>query len=185
MTAGVGILHKEYHEEEFSRTGGIMQMVQLWVNLPAKDKYTAPTYQPITRKQMGVYSLPDNAGEVEVIAGEYYGTKGPARVFTPIELYNVTLKTNGLATIVLPANYNTSLLVIEGDVTVNQQSTIMENHLALFENQGEEFTIKATRDSKILIMSGQPINEPIAARGPFLMNTMDEIQQAYEDFYNG
>jgi hypothetical protein len=185
MTAGAGILHKEYHEKEFSRTGGIMQMVQLWVNLPAKDKFTPPTYQPITRKEIGIHALPNDAGEVEVIAGEYCGTKGPARVFTPIELYNIHLKANGSATVVLPANYNTSLLVIEGDVVVNKDTKTPENHLALFNNHGEMFEITASVASKILIMSGLPIKEPIASRGPFLMNTMEEIRQAYEDYHNG
>src|SRR6187431_792019 len=118
MTAGSGILHKEYHEEEFSKKGGAFQMVQLWVNLPAKDKTSTPKYQAITRSQMGKFQLPDNGGTVEVIAGEYNGVKGPATTFTPIQMYNVRLKKGATVTLNLPENFNTGILVVEGNVKV-------------------------------------------------------------------
>ncbi len=185
MTAGGGILHKEYHEAEFSKKGGIMQMVQLWVNLPAKNKLTPPTYQPITREKMGQFALPNNGGSVEVIAGEYSKIKGPAKTFSPIELYNVRLNASGEATFSLPSSYNTAILVIEGNVTINDSQVAPFDHFVLFKNEGEVINVKANEHSIVLLLSGEPVNEPIAARGPFLMNTMDEIKVAFDDYYNG
>lgn len=185
MTAGGGILHKEYHEAEFSKKGGIMQMVQLWVNLPAKNKLTPAAYQPITKDKMGTFELPDNEGVVEVIAGSFSKVKGPAKTFTPIELYNVRLNVKGEATFNLPRNFNTAILVIEGEVIVNNGQVAPVNHFVLFKNEGETVNIKANEKSIVLLLSGEPINEPIAARGPFLMNTMDEIKVAFDDYYNG
>ena len=180
MTAGSGILHKEYHEEEFSRKGGVFQMVQLWVNLPAKDKKTKPGYQEITNAKMGRYNLPNDKGFVEVIAGEYDGIKGPASTFTPIEMYNARIKKDAEVKFSFPENYNTGLLVIDGNVKVNGINAHAD-HFVLLKNDGEEFTINATEDSIILILSGEPIDEPIVAYGPFVMNTWDEIEQAIHD----
>jgi redox-sensitive bicupin YhaK (pirin superfamily) len=184
MTAGSGLLHKEYHEEEFSRKGGAFQMVQLWVNLPAKDKKTNPKYQEITNAKMGRYDLPGDKGLVEVIAGEYNNVKGPASTFTPIEMYNARIKKDAEATFSFPSNYNTGLLVIEGNVKVNDINAHAD-HFVLLKNDGEEFTINATEDSIILILSGEPINEPIVAYGPFVMNTWEEIEQAVQDVNAG
>ena len=180
MTAGSGILHKEYHEEEFSRKGGVFQMVQLWVNLPARDKKTKPGYQEITNAKMGRYNLPDDKGFVEVIAGEYDGVKGPASTFTPIEMYNARIKKDAEVKFSFPENYNTGLLVIDGNVKVNGVNAHAD-HFVLLKNDGDEFTINATEDSIILILSGEPIDEPIVAYGPFVMNTWDEIEQAIHD----
>jgi len=180
MTAGSGILHKEYHEEEFSRKGGTFQMVQLWVNLPAKDKKTTPKYQEITNAKMGRYNLPGEKGFVEVIAGEYNGVKAPASTFTPIEMYNARIKKGAEVSFIFPANYNTGLLVIEGNIKVNGINA-HSDHFVLLKNDGQEFTVNATEDSIILILSGEPIDEPIVAYGPFVMNTWDEIEQAIHD----
>lgn len=185
MTAASGILHKEYHEENFSKTGGDFQMVQLWVNLPAKDKKGPAKYQALVNANINKVSLPDNAGLVEVIAGDYQGTKGLANTFTPIHLLNVKLKYGGKADFDFPVNYNTALLVVEGSITVNDKEKVRADHFALFENKGETFGIQAESDAVVLILSGEPINEPIAAHGPFVMNTRDELVQAFQDYNDG
>jgi hypothetical protein len=185
MTAASGILHKEYHEKEFCSQGGEFHMVQLWTNLPAKDKKAKPKYQAITNENMGKSILPDNAGIIEVISGEYFGTKGPAETFTPINLMNAKLNSGGKANFSFPANYNTALLVIEGSIRLNENNEIPTNNFVLFGVTGEDFTIEAKENSIILIMSAEPLNEPIAAAGPFVMNTRQEILEAYEDYSQG
>ncbi|HRE37126.1 MAG TPA: pirin family protein [Chitinophagaceae bacterium] len=184
MTAGSGLLHKEYHEEDFSKTGGLFQMVQLWVNLPAAYKKTKPKYQEITNDMMGKAFLKDNKSYVEVIAGEYNGAKGPASTFTPMHVYNVKMKKGASATMNLPSHYNTGFLVIEGNVTMND-SSVATDHFVLFKNDGEEIIIEAMEDAVVLVLSGEPINEPIAAYGPFLMNTWAEVEQAIQDVNAG
>lgn len=184
MTAGAGILHKEYHEQEFSRRGGPFEMVQLWVNLPAKDKGTRPGYQELAAAGMGKVTLPDAAGTVNVIAGEFNGVKGPAHTFTAVNLFDIKLKRGGiLQTSIAPA-HNTALLVIEGAVTVNGEQA-NEHAFVLFGSEGEVIDIEAAADSVILLMSGEPINEPIASYGPFVMNTQEEILDAIKDFQAG
>lgn len=182
MTAASGVLHKEYHEETFSREGGDFQMVQLWVNLPAKDKMSTPKYQAISNADM--IRVPVENGEVEIIAGEFNGVKGPGSTFSPVHMMNAKLKTGGKATFSFPAHYNTVLLVVEGSAKVNGE-LVKTDHLALFENAGEEFTVEANEDTIALILSGEPLNEPIAAHGPFVMNTREELIQAFDDFNRG
>lgn len=184
MTAASGVLHKEYHETEWSKKGGIFQMVQLWVNLPAKDKMSPPKYQAIKNDQMGVFPLSNGKGEIEIIAGEYEGVKGPASTFTPIHMMNAKLEKGGEATFSFPASYTTCAVVIEGEVTINER-TFSANQFVLFANDGEEFDVKANVPSKVLVLSGQPLNEPIAAQGPFVMNTRQELWQAFADFQDG
>jgi len=184
MTAGSGLLHKEYHEKEFSKKGGPFQMVQLWVNLPAKDKKISPKYQEITNSKMGRYNLPGEKGYVEVIAGEYGGVKGPATTFTPIHAYNARLKKDAKLDLSFSKEYNTGLLVIEGNVKVNGINAHAD-HFVLLKNDGEDLSIETTEDSIILILSGEPINEPIVAYGPFVMNTWEEIEQAVDDVNAG
>ena len=184
MTAGSGLLHKEYHEEEFSKRGGAFQMVQLWVNLPAKYKKTSPKYQEITNAMMSKWYLPNEKGYVEVIAGEYKGVKGPASTFTPMYVYNARLKKDARLDLSFPTEFNTGLLVIEGNVKVNSIN-VHADHFALLKNDGKEFTIEATEDSIVLVLSGEPINEPIVAYGPFVMNTWEEIEQAVNDVNAG
>ncbi len=185
MTAASGVLHKEYHEEEWSKTGGDFQMVQLWVNLPKKDKMSTPKYQAIKKDEINRYTLVGNAGVIEVIAGEYNGTKGSASTFTTLNMLNAKLNKNGKASFDFPANYSTALLVVEGSITVNGEEKVPTDHLALMANDGEQFEIEALENSIVLILSGEPINEPIASQGPFVMNTKEEIQQAFEDYNHG
>jgi redox-sensitive bicupin YhaK (pirin superfamily) len=185
MTAGSGILHKEYHEKEFSRKGGPFQMVQLWVNLPSKDKMTSPKYQGIENKDMGKYFLPEKGGAVDIIAGVYEGIKGPATTFSPANLFNAKIVSGASVDLHFPENFNTGLLVIEGEIKVNESKSVNEDNFVLFKHEGENIKIEALKNSIVLILSGEPIDEPIASYGPFLMNTEAEIQQAYDDFYNG
>ncbi len=184
MTAASGVLHKEFHETEWAKEGGIFQMVQLWVNLPAKDKMSKPKYQAIKNTEMTKVDLGEN-GFVEVIAGEYDSKKGPASTFSPINMMNAKLKKGGKSDFSFPANFNTAALVIEGSILVNSEEKVPTDNFVLFENEGENFTIEATEDSIVLIISGEPLNEPIFPHGPFVMNTREEIIQAFDDYNNG
>ena len=185
MTAASGVLHKEYHEEGFSKAGGDFQMVQLWVNLPAKHKMSKPKYQGFSNDKINKYELPDDMGIVEVIAGQYKDVKGSASTFTPLNMLNTKLKKRGKVDFSFPEQYNTALLVIEGTVTVNDTEVVPTDHFVLFENKGEEFSIKTSDDATVLVLSGEPINEPIAAQGPFVMNTREELKQAISDYNLG
>lgn len=185
MTAASGILHKEYHEESWSKAGGDFQMVQLWVNLPAKYKLSNPKYQAITNSQINRFILENGQGEIEVIAGQFKNIKGAASTFSPINLFNAKLNKGAKTEFNSPAKFNTALLVIEGNITVNDSELVKVDHFVLFENKGETFTVLANEVSTVLILSGEPINEPIAAHGPFVMNTREEIMQAYDDFNKG
>lgn len=187
MTAASGVLHKEYHEEEFSRQGGLFQMVQLWVNLPAKEKMSEPKYQGIKNKDIPRVDLPDGKGYVEVISGAFQGIKGKASTFTPVHLQNAKINKSAKAIFEFPSHYNTAMVIVRGSVKVNDSGEVVTtDHFVLFENQGETFTIEAVDDNTVvLVMSGEPINEPIAAHGPFVMNTRQEILQAFEDVNMG
>lgn len=184
MTAGAGLLHKEYHEAGYSKTGGPFQMVQLWVNLPARFKKTKPKYQEIINASMGRHILADGKSYMEVIAGEYRGTKGPAFTFTPMQVYNARLVKGAAAILNLDARHNTGILVIEGKAVINS-SEVPADHFVLFKNDGEEIKIEAVEDTILLVLSGEPIDEPIAAYGPFLMNTWPEVEQAIQDVNTG
>ncbi len=184
MTAGAGILHKEYHEQEFSKKGGPFEMIQLWVNLPAKNKLTSPKYQAITAGQMGKVELENNSGLVNVIAGSFNGNQGPATTFTPVNMFDIRLNNGGKLSTSLPTNHNTILLVVSGEVEVNGQKAGTHD-LVLFKNDGEEISISAAKDSVLLLLSGEPINEPIAQYGPFVMNTRQELEEAFEEFQSG
>lgn len=185
MTAASGVLHKEFHEEEWSKKGGEFQMVQLWVNLPAKDKMSTPKYQAIKNDSVPRVQLDSNGSELEVIAGEFEHVKGVASTFTPINMWNAHLKEGAEVKLNFPSNYNTVLLVIEGEIEVNGTDKAPTDHLVLMGNDGEEFSVKASLDSKVLVLSGEPINEPIAAHGPFVMNTRQELMEAFNDFNEG
>ena len=184
MTAASGVLHKEYHEKEWSKTGGEFQMVQLWVNLPAQFKMSKPRYQAIKREEYGRFDLPDGTGVVEVIAGNYEGVKGPAQTFTPIEMYNVRVKAGAEVLFSLPQQYNTGVVMIEGSVTLNDKQ-VDTDHFALFANNGTDIKLQATTDAIVLLISGEPIDEPIISYGPFVMNTRQEIIEAYDDLNKG
>lgn len=184
MTAGSGLLHKEFHEKESNREGGPFQMVQLWVNLPAKDKMTEPKYQAITNAEMGRVDL-EKGGFVEIIAGEFDGVKGPATTFSPVHLYNLKMKQGERIELSYPDGFTTALLAIEGSAKLNENETLPHNNLALFERSGESFTVEALEVGVFLLMSGEPLNEPIAQYGPFLMNYSHEIAQAVDDYRQG
>ncbi len=184
MTAAKGVLHKEYHETEWAKEGGIFQMVQLWVNLPSTDKMSDPKYQSIKNSDMKKVDLGEN-GFIEIIAGTYQNQQGPATTFSPVHMMNAKLKKGGKAIFDFPADFNTAALVIEGSIVVNGEEKVGTDHLALFKNEGENFTIEATEDAVVLIISGQPLNEPIYPHGPFVMNSREEIIQAFEDYNLG
>lgn len=178
MTAGSGILHKEYHEEKFGVTGGNMQMLQLWVNLPRAAKMSAPGYQTLLKEQMGKVDLPANAGKVLVIAGSFNGVKGPASTFIPINMYRVLLNKEGGVHFSLPKLHNTGVLVTKGSLLLNEFSKAKEKDFILFKNNGEDITVKALEDSEFIVLDGEPINEPVVQYGPFVMNTPVEINEA-------
>ncbi|AZA88374.1 pirin family protein [Chryseobacterium shandongense] len=184
MTAAKGVLHKEYHEKEWAKAGGIFQMVQLWVNLPSVYKMSCPKYQAIRNTDMTKADLGEN-GFIEIIAGTYEDQKGPASTFSPVNVMNAKLKKDGKAEFNFPADFNTAALIIEGSISVNKEDKIPVNHFVLFKNEGETFSIEAKEDSIILIISGMPLNEPIYAHGPFVMNSRKEIMQAFEDYNLG
>ena len=185
MTAASGVLHKEYHEKEYSKKGGEFHMVQLWVNLPSSDKMSKPKYQSIVNHDISKYYLPNNIGRIEIIAGEHNGIKGLASTFTPVHLMNGYFNEGASETFHFPSNFNTALLVLEGKVKINGNQIVDTDQFALFKNDGETFEVTAMEQSLFLLLSGEPINEPIAAHGPFVMNTRQEIIQAFEDFNDG
>lgn len=185
MTAGSGIMHKEYHEKEFQKTGGTFHMIQLWISLPKKDKLTNPKYQELKKENMGSLQLPNNNGYVEIIAGEFQGIKGPAYTFSPINIYILNLKSNGALVFKEPGNYNTGILVLSGDLNINDTKSI-ENDFILFENKEGSIEIdNVISDSKLIILSGEPLNEPAVAGGPFIMNTKEELRKAALDYREG
>ncbi|MDT9335264.1 pirin family protein [Clostridium perfringens] len=185
MTAASGIMHKEYHETEFSKNGGIFHMVQLWVNLPKDKKMIEPKYQPLLKEEMGVLKLDNDKGEISIISGEVNGVKGPANTFTNINLYNINLKNYGNTTLSEPKNFNTAILILKGEAKVNEDKICKEGDFIVFENvEGEILLESLTEESLFLVLSGEPINEPVVSHGPFVMNTLGEILDAYEDFRN-
>ena len=183
MTAASGVLHKEFHEKEWSKKGGIFQMVQLWVNLPAQYKMSAPKYQAIKNADIPRYT--SEGVEMEVIAGDYKGVAGIASTFSPVNMLNVKLSKGATADFSFPSHYNTAVLVIEGNVLVNNIDEAPTDHFVLMENDGETFRVTAQDDAIVLVLSGEPLNEPIVAYGPFVMNTREEIVQAFEDVRAG
>jgi redox-sensitive bicupin YhaK (pirin superfamily) len=184
MTAASGVLHKEYHEREFSRRGGTFQMAQLWVNLPKAHKRDAPRYQAIEADTFGVHELADGAGRVRVLAGEYRGVKGPAKTFTPIDVYDVSLHERGQIELSFPAHHNLAILVMKGDADVNGTG-VTEHDFIVFENDAERVQIEASAETQLLVLSGEPIDEPVVQYGPFVMNTEAEIRDAFRDFSAG
>ena len=185
MTAASGILHEEFHAEAFARSGGPLEMVQLWVNLPARDKMSAPGYQGIVDRDIPDLALKDDAGRLRLIAGEFDGTRGPARTFTDIDVWDIRLNAGKSATFDVHQGRNTALVVLHGAVEVNGQEVVREGQLALFERDGSQVRLEANNDAVLLILSGEPIDEPIVGHGPFVMNTDAEIQQAFVDFQSG
>lgn len=184
MTAASGLVHEEMHGRQFSKTGGIFEMVQLWVNLPAKEKSANPKYQGIKDADIPKIELKDGKGSVRVIAGNYDGRKGPTSTFTPIDMLDVRLTKGATQTFSAPKGYTTVVFVLKGQLQVAGE-TVTDAELAVLDKVETEFELTATEDSKILILIGEPIDEPIVGYGPFVMNTWPEIRQAFDDFENG
>jgi len=185
MTAASGIVHEEFHSEDFARSGGTLEMVQLWVNLPARDKMADAGYQGILDRDIPRIALKDNAGSVRLIAGEFDGQRGPARTFTPIDVWDLRLNAGKLLSLDLHEGRNTALVVLRGSVRINGLESAHPGQLALFEREGERLTLEASEDAVILLLSGEPIDEPIVGHGPFVMNTEQEIHQAFADYQSG
>ncbi|WP_104750464.1 pirin family protein [Helicobacter cynogastricus] len=185
MSAGAGILHEEFHSKEFSQTGGVFQVVQLWVNLPKAHKKTPPNYQAISAKDIPSMPIAEKCGHLRVIAGNFQGTKGPAHTFSPINLWDTTLSSEAIFHVNLPKNHHCLLLVLEGQLHLNDQEIIQEGELASFQKEGQNLHIQALKPAKFLLLSGEPLAEPVAGYGPFVMNTQEEIAQALRDYQNG
>jgi redox-sensitive bicupin YhaK (pirin superfamily) len=185
MTAGKGTVHEEFHSEDFSRQGGTLQMVQLWVNLRAKDKTAPPGYQTLLKAQIPTLELPQAAGALRVIAGAYGGHKGPAKTFTPINLWDVNLGAGKSAELPLPDGHTTMLLVLSGEVVVDGGQLAREGDLAIFDRAGKGIRAHAKTGTQLLVMDGEPFDEPVVGHGPFVMNSRAEIQQAFEDYQLG
>ncbi|QLB16052.1 quercetin 2,3-dioxygenase [Mannheimia granulomatis] len=185
MTAGSGIMHEEMHSENFAKTGGVFEMVQLWVNLPKKDKMTTPKYQAIAAAEIPTVTLADNAGTVRVIAGELLGSQGAASTFSPINMWDTHLNAGSKAEFTLPSSHNLVILVLSGTVQIGGEAIARSGELVTFERGGSELVIEANNDSKLLILTGEPLNEPVVGYGPFVMNSKEEILQAINDVKSG
>ena len=183
MTAGKGIVHDEFHSEDFSKKGGVFEMVQLWINLPKKHKMTEPKYQEIDRKSIPTISLGDKI-KLRVIAGSFEETKGPSSTYTKVNLYDITSKGNKRISLNFEDGTNTVILVMSGELKV-ENKYFKNKDILIFERQGTHLDLKVSDNFKGLILNGDPINEPIVAHGPFVMNTKEEIYQAFSDFQNG
>jgi redox-sensitive bicupin YhaK (pirin superfamily) len=185
MTAASGVVHEEFHQSEFTRRGGVLEMVQLWVNLPAKFKMSAPKYQTLLDRDIPAVALPDGIATVRVIAGQFQGSKGPASTFTPINLWDMRLARGARTELSLPEGHNTALLVLRGSLRLNASKIASDAAFALFDRAGREIAVEAQSETSALLLSGEPIHEPIVGRGPFVMNTEEEIQQAMRDYQSG
>jgi redox-sensitive bicupin YhaK (pirin superfamily) len=185
MTAAGGILHEEFHSREFTRRGGVIEMVQLWVNLPAKDKMAPPGYQTLLDAEIPSVELPGGAGRVRVIAGEFEGRRGPARTFTPIDVRDMRLARGATVRFRATEGHTLALVVLHGTVQVNDEAIAREGQLVHLDRAGEDVAIEANGDATVLWLSGEPIDEPIVGYGPFVMNTEAEIRQAIDDFHRG
>jgi redox-sensitive bicupin YhaK (pirin superfamily) len=185
MTAAGGIIHEEYHSPGFARAGGPFRMVQLWVNLPAKDKMGPAGYQGILKADIPVVKLPNRAGTARVIAGDYRGTKGAARTFTPINVWDLSVNAGANLNLDLPARHTAMIIVLTGHVTIADRQEAGEAEMVLLGREGGEIAIRADGDAKLLVLTGEPIDEPIVGYGPFVMNSEAEIRQAAEDFNSG
>lgn len=185
MTAGAGILHEEFHSWAYTRSGGPFRMVQLWVNLPAKHKSAAPGYQSISDASIPVVNLPQDAGYARVIAGTFEGKKGPAHTFTPINVWDVRLNKGATADLAIPMGHTSMVIVLAGQAIANGSQTVGEGEMVLFDREGEGVTLSANSDASLLVLTGEPINEPVVWHGPFVMNTEEEIESAIADFQSG
>lgn len=182
MTAGGGILHDEFHSQDFTERGGVMEMAQLWVNLPAEHKMVEPGYQAIKASDIPTVSL--DGGDLRLIAGQYQGIEGPAETYSPLNVWDLSMTTNNQQTLSMPAGWNTIVVVLKGAVNINQRS-VEVNDTVIFDPEHTELLIEAEADSTLLVLSGEPLNEPVVGAGPFVMNSQEEIMQAFDDFKRG
>ncbi len=185
MTAGAGILHEEFHSEAFTQSGGTLEMVQLWVNLPARHKMTAPDYQAIVDANIPRVALAGDTGTVRVIAGQYGDARGPAHTFSPMQVWDLKLQAGSLTELPATEGWNTALVVLHGSVRINGQHAAHDGQLVVLDAQGAGLSIEATTDATVLLLSGEPIDEPVVGHGPFVMNSWKEIDQAIVDFNSG
>lgn len=185
MTAAGGILHEEYHSPAFAKKGGPFKMVQLWVNLPAKDKMASAGYQAIASADVPVVDLPDSAGRARIIAGELRGAKGPAQTFTPINVWDMHLNRDTDLTLDVPNGHTAMLVVLGGHVIVNGTQEAGEAEMVLLSREGSTVAVHADDEAMLLVLTGEPIDEPIVGYGPFVMNSQAEIKQAIDDFNSG
>jgi len=184
MTAASGVVHEEYHSDRFAKEGGTLEMVQLWVNLPAKDKMSPPRYQGILDSQIPKVDLLNDSGVARVIAGDFVGTVGPAKTFTPINVWDIQLNPGGTTTLTVPAGHTSLLVVQAGNAQIND-TPMKAVELASFEPEGDSISVRADSSARLLVLSGQPLNEPVIGQGPFVMNTRDQIRQAIQDYQAG
>lgn len=185
MTAGGGLLHEEFHSRDFTRKGGTFEVVQLWVNLPARHKMIEPAYQAIGRDNIPEVILPGDAGTVRVIAGQYDGHKGPARTFSPMYVWDMRLRRDATAAFEIPEGWTTAVVVLRGTVLVNAAEVVREAQFGLLDRSGTSVSLEANNDATLLLLAGEPIEEPVVGYGPFVMNTPEQIHQAVEDFNSG
>lgn len=185
MTAGRGIQHEEYHSPAYARSGGAFRMVQLWVNLPAKDKGVPAGYQTLLAADIPNVALPDGAGHLRIIAGNYDGAHGPARIFSPLNVWDAVLHQGRHVTLDLPEGHNSAIVSLEGKLIVNGAEELGSAQFALLGTAGTQVSVQAAVESSFLVLTGAPLNEPIAGYGPFVMNTQEEIQQAINDMRTG
>jgi hypothetical protein len=185
MTAGSGLLHEEFHSQDFTKNGGAFEVVQLWVNLPAKDKMVDPGYQAITRASIPSVDLPNDAGTARIIAGEYGEHKGPARTFSQMQVWDMRLQPGKHTEFDLPEGWTAAVIVLHGTVLVNDAEIVREAQFALFDRAGGRIALEANNEATLLLLGGEPIDEPIVGHGPFVMNTAEQIREAIQDFNSG
>lgn len=185
MTAGSGVVHEEFHAPAFSKTGGILHMIQLWVNLPKAHKMTSPAYQDIMDKDIPRINADSGNGYLRIIAGECKEVNGAAHTFSPVHLYDIRLEKDASTNFRLPVDFNTAILVLSGKIKVSGETEAKSTDFILFNHEGEDIGIQAEEPSTLLLLSGEPLNEPVVSYGPFVMNTQEEIHQAFVDFNSG
>ncbi|MGE3975265.1 MAG: pirin family protein [Bdellovibrionales bacterium] len=185
MTAGAGLVHEEKHGPDFTKKGGIMEMVQLWVNLPKKDKMTQPKYQGILKEQIPTVPLADEAGSVRVIAGDFLNKKGPASTFSPVNLWDMRTKDEKTVHLEVPDGQTAALFVLEGELELEDGKSVNSATIALFERKGGHISFKSKKDSKILFLGGEPLPDPVVGHGPFVMTTQGDLKQAFLDYQQG
>lgn len=184
MTAAAGILHEEFHSEAFARNGGTLEMVQLWVNLPARNKMSAPRYQTILDQSIPVISLAGGS-VLRLIAGAFDNRKGPAKTFSPVDVWDLQLKREKPVSLPLVVGHTTLMVVLQGTVLVNASELVREAQTVLFDRAGSQIQLEANDEARVMLLCGEPLNEPIVGYGPFVMNNDAEIRQAVEDLQSG